>query len=123
MAAAAVFTPHLVNLGPTIISQEANQTVAKPKKEHVLATLNFHKDNEDGSPPHPAYIDRPETFKRPTESHQVTITDVAGDEGQYTLDGNGFQFHKHTANEKDFLDDENIQSGYYQETEQLLKDM
>lgn len=50
------------------------------------------------------------------------MRDVRGNEKDYTLDKNGFQFYRHTASEKDFLDDEQIKSGYYAETEQLLKD-
>ncbi|KAK0385935.1 hypothetical protein NLU13_7110 [Sarocladium strictum] len=89
----------------------------------VETLLNYHKDNEDGSPPHPTYVDRPETYERPSEVHKVLVRDVRGKENQFTLDVNGFQFHKHTAQEKDFVDDAQIQDGYYKETEQLLKDV
>ncbi|KAH7410511.1 amino acid permease-domain-containing protein [Phaeosphaeria sp. MPI-PUGE-AT-0046c] len=61
------------------------------------------------------------TYNRPTELHPTTIHDVRGRESDFTLDGNGFQIYKHAANEKDFLDDEQIKAGYYAETEQLLK--
>lgn len=67
-------------------------------------------------------MDKPETYHREPESHNVTIHDVRGKEDQYTLDKNGFQFHKHVSKEKDFLDDEHIKAVYYPETEQLLKD-
>ncbi|KAF1848187.1 uncharacterized protein K460DRAFT_333958 [Cucurbitaria berberidis CBS 394.84] len=63
------------------------------------------------------------TYDRPFEVHPATIRDVRGSENKYTLDGNGFQFHRNSAQEKDFLDDEKIKSGYYAETEQLLKDV
>ncbi|KAF1937514.1 hypothetical protein EJ02DRAFT_385542 [Clathrospora elynae] len=62
------------------------------------------------------------TFERPFEVHPVTVRDVRGREKDFTLDGNGFQFYRNTANEKDFLDDEKIKAGYYAEVEQLLKD-
>jgi hypothetical protein len=52
----------------------------------------------------------------------VTVRDITGDENKYTLDSHGFQIYNHTANEKDFVDDEQIKSGYYKEVEQLLKD-
>ncbi|KAF2819505.1 hypothetical protein CC86DRAFT_449888 [Ophiobolus disseminans] len=80
------------------------------------------EEEVDGSPPHPTYVDRPETYDRPFEIYPVTVHDVRGRERDYSLDGNGFQFYRHTANEKDFLDDDKIKSGYYAETEQLLKD-
>ncbi|KAF2010134.1 hypothetical protein BU24DRAFT_357228 [Aaosphaeria arxii CBS 175.79] len=62
------------------------------------------------------------TYERPFESHKATVRDVRGRESEYTLDGNGFEFYKHTSEEKDFLDEEQIKSRYYPETEQLLKD-
>jgi hypothetical protein len=52
----------------------------------------------------------------------VTVTDISGNELDYTLDGNGFQIFYHESEEKDFLDDEKIKAVYYPETKQLLKD-
>ncbi|KAI4864402.1 amino acid permease-domain-containing protein [Hypoxylon rubiginosum] len=66
---------------------------------------------------------RPETYERPVSAHPVHITDVTGNEAKYTLDGNGFQYHHHVAEEKDFVDDAHIKAVYYPETEQLLKDV
>lgn len=105
--------------------QLAQQTGYKSIPKHDIDTiLNFFKDNEDGSPPEPAYVGKPETFiKRPVDERKVTIRDVAGEEDKYTLDKNGFQIHRHTSIEKDFVDDEQIKASYYAETEQLLKDV
>lgn len=103
-----------------------NNDSANPQevpKHDVAAELNYFKANEDGSPPHPTYVDRPETYERPVETHKVTVHDVAGREDEFSLDDNGFQVHRHTATEKDFLDDEQIKQSYYPETEQLLKDV
>ncbi|KAF2661039.1 hypothetical protein K491DRAFT_588114 [Lophiostoma macrostomum CBS 122681] len=80
------------------------------------------EEETNGSPPHPTYTDRPETYNRPVETHSATVRDVSGREKEYTLDGNGFQFYRHTSVEKDFKDDEQIKAQYYPETEQLLKD-
>jgi hypothetical protein len=52
----------------------------------------------------------------------VKVTDISGNEDKYTLDSHGFQIYKHVANEKAFVDDEQIKAGYYKEVEQLLKD-
>ncbi|RYP72548.1 hypothetical protein DL770_007957 [Monosporascus sp. CRB-9-2] len=89
----------------------------------VDTVLNYHKPNEDGSPPHPTYVDRPETYERPVDVHPARITDITGKESDYTLDKNGFQVVSHTAQEKDFLDDDRVRAAYYPETEQLLKDV
>lgn len=89
---------------------------------HVQTTLNFLKENDDGSPPAPTYIGKPETYYRPSVTLPVTVHDVSGHELEYTLDKNGFQFYYHESKEKDFLDDEKIKREYYPETEQLLKD-
>lgn len=124
MATAAVISP---NQTPT---STFNTQVSKPKTttvpskpQDVQATLNYHKPNEDGSPPHPVYADRPETFERPSETHSVLIRDIRDQEKDFSLDKNGFQIHKNTASEKEFLDDEQIKNGYYAEVEKLLKDV
>ncbi|KAF2682293.1 hypothetical protein K458DRAFT_444352 [Lentithecium fluviatile CBS 122367] len=62
------------------------------------------------------------TYDRPFEVHAATVRDVRGKESEYTLDGNGFQFYKHTSEEKEFVDDEKIREVYYPETEALLKE-
>jgi hypothetical protein len=127
MAAVAVqqpFVPTGIDVIPrqnTSTTQDSVATVPKPRD--VATTLNYFKENEDGSPPHPTYIDRPETYDRPFETHQVVIHDIRDHEDEYSLDVNGFQVHQHTATEKDFLDDDQIKSSYYPETEQLLKDV
>lgn len=126
MAAAAVQNPLSSNglgLGnPDQFRVDTQSTSAKPERRDVKTVLNYYKAPEDGSPPHPTYVDRPETYDRPTVPLDVTIRDVRGEEDQYTLDKNGFQIYQNVANEKDFLDDEQIKAGYYPETEQLLKD-
>ena len=93
------------------------------KQRDVETVLNYHKPNEDGSPPHPTYVDRPETYERPFEPHAVHITDISGRESEYTLDKNGFEVISYPAQEKDFTDDAHIKAVYYPETEQLLKDV
>ena len=92
------------------------------KPHHVQTTLNFLKENEDGSPPSPNYVDKPESYDKPIVTIPATIHDVAGHELDYTLDSHGFQFYYHESTEKAFLDDEKIKQEYYPETEQLLKD-
>jgi hypothetical protein len=87
----------------------------------VTTIFNYFKDNEDGSPPHPSYVGRPETYYRPTVPLQATVRDIRGSEDKYTLDTTGFQIVKHSSEEKDFADDEHIKSVYYPEIEDILK--
>lgn len=103
-------------------TQRAPLLPASNTPHHVQTTLNFLKENEDGSPPAPSYVGKPETYDRPSVTLPVTIHDVSGHELEYTLDKNGFQFYYHESKEKDFLDDEKIKAEYYPEVEQLLKD-
>ena len=95
---------------------------AHPTRKDVTAELHFHKDNEDGSPPAPTYVDNPKSYYRPVETHNVTIGDIRGREDEFSIDKQGFQIYPHVSQEKDFLDEEHIKSVYYPETEQLLKD-
>ena len=53
----------------------------------------------------------------------VTVYDVTGDESQFTLDSHGFQFHRHTSDEKCFHDEESLKTTYFPECENLLKEM
>ncbi|RYP46929.1 hypothetical protein DL769_011359 [Monosporascus sp. CRB-8-3] len=110
-------------LPTTALTTVAPGAKAAAAPHDVDTVLNYHKPNEDGSPPHPTYVDRPETYERPVDVHPVHITDITGKEPDYTLDKNGFQVVSHTAQEKDFLDDDQIRAVYYPETEQLLKDV
>jgi len=114
----------------TIQPQSGHSTTFEPlttvptgsTKHHVQTQLNYYKEAEDGSPPEPTYVGRPETYERPSEPLDVTVNDIRGEVEKYTLDNNGFQIYNHTSTEKDFLDDDKIKADYYAETEQLLKD-
>mgnify|MGYP000886472090 CR=1 FL=1 len=126
MASAAVQLPSSDHT-PSFQTQVQNRRTfpippSDSKPHHVQTTLNYYKDPEDGSPPAPNYVGRPETYDRPVETLPVTITDISGHELEYTLDSHGFQIYYHESKEKDFDDDERIKREYYPETEQLLKD-
>lgn len=124
MAAAATQIPSANPFGAVPAPEVRNtQLEVNHGPRNIQSQLHYHKDPEDGAAPHATYIDKPETFERPTETHSVTIHDVRGREGDYTLDGDGFGFITREAQEKDFLDDEKIKAGYYPEVEQLLKDV
>ncbi|KAF9249580.1 hypothetical protein DTO006G1_6649 [Penicillium roqueforti] len=118
MASAAVQLP---GSHGSLLSENPRVPVSE-KPHHVQATLNFYKENEDGSPPAPSYVGKPETYDRPVVPLVTTIHDISGHELDYKLDSHGFQLYYHESQEKDFLDDEKIKREYYPETEQLLKD-
>ena len=122
MATAAVISPSSAPTHTPQTVQSSSSTINHGPQD-VQTVLNYFKPNEDGSPPHPTYTDRPETYDRPVETHPVTVRDIRGREKDFTLDGNGFQVHRQASSEKEFRDDEKIKSGYYAETEQLLKDV
>ena len=115
---------HLTSFEP--IKTQTNNTTSSipaPKPHDVKTTLNYYRDPGDGSEPQPTFVGKPETYERPTEQLEVTVHDIRGEEGKYTLDSTGFQIHRHVSAEKDFLEDEKIRKVYYAETEQLLKDV
>jgi len=92
-------------------------------KHDVATTLNYWNDPGDGSRPTPIFIGKGRiTNERPHLSHNFTVSDVSGDEKQYTLDSHGFQYVCHESCEKDFIDEQAIQTAYYDECKQLLKD-
>jgi hypothetical protein len=124
MASASVqqISGHSTSFEPiTTQTHDSTSLLPAPKPHDVKTTLNYYRDPGDGSEPQPTYISKPETYERPTEPLEVTIHDIRGEEGKYTLDGTGFQIYRHVSAEKDFLEDEKIRSEYYAETEQLLK--
>lgn len=122
MATAATITPSSTHIQNLQTPQGAASTT-NSRPQDVQTFLRYYKPNEDGSPAAPSYINRPETYQQPYEIHPVTIHDVRGREKDFTLDKSGFQFYRHTTQEKDFVDDERIKTGYYTEIEQLLKDV
>lgn len=122
MATAAVQRP--VDNQPTTFHEPyavTSNNEQKPEKHDVNTILNFFKPNEDGSPPQPTYVNKPETFERPVDTHKVVIQDVTGDEANYSLDSHGFQFVPHVSKERDFVDDAQIKDQYYKEVDQILK--
>ncbi|KAI1742032.1 hypothetical protein F4680DRAFT_54118 [Xylaria scruposa] len=108
---------------PTFFTEGLQAAGGSTSPSEVEAVLNYFKDNEDGTPPAPTYVNRPETYERPVAPQNVKITNIAGREAEFTLDKQGFQVVPSVAEEKDFLDDEHIKAVYYPETEQLLKDV
>ncbi|KAF2715496.1 hypothetical protein K504DRAFT_366065 [Pleomassaria siparia CBS 279.74] len=92
------------------------------QKHNVATKLNYWDDPGDGSPPTPIFIGKGRiTNERPHLKHNVVVSDITGDEQQYTLDSHGFQYCQHTSIEKDFLDDAAIEASYYPECASFLR--
>jgi len=93
----------------------------------VTASINYFTPPEDGSLPW-SKADRNSTtgeeytnWKR--DPRDVVIRDVRGEEDQYALDIAGFSFHqgKTTLSGEEFDDEERVKSGYWKESEEVLR--
>lgn len=95
---------------------------AESAKHNVATTLNYWDDPGDGSKPTPIFIGKGRiSNKRPHKSWDFVVSDVSGDEEQYTLDRTGFQYCQHKSSESTFTDEEQIKTQYYKECEELVK--
>jgi len=78
MATAAVQLPQPASHFDAPPQQSVQVSLAeKPttvKARDVPTSLNYYKDPEDGSPPHPTYVDKPETYDRPVSEHPVSAS-------------------------------------------------
>lgn len=62
-------------------------------------------------------------YRRKFDEHVVEINDARGHEDDFNLNTHGFQYHKHSSAERDFVDDERVKAIVYPETEKLIKEM
>lgn len=93
-------------------------------KHNVATTLNYWDDPGDGSKPTPIFIGKGRiSNKRPHKAWEFVVSDVSGDEAQYTLDSHGFQYLQHQSSETTFTDEEQIKTLYYAECEELVKNL
>ncbi|CAJ2513946.1 Uu.00g020650.m01.CDS01 [Anthostomella pinea] len=97
-----------------------------PKPHDVSTFINYYRDPGDGTPPMPIRIsDKTVKNERPTIAQRTIIHDITGEEDKYTLDANGFQFCRRETQLQaaDFHDADKVQTDYYPESAQLLKDI
>lgn len=107
-------------------TQIASQDTVRPYESirTVVTTLNYYADPGDGSPPVPVIVgDRTVTNERPTVPQRVAVRDITGEESTYTLHSHGFQLVRHETRFTDFRNPEALQSDYFPEVEQLVKDV
>ncbi|PGH08096.1 hypothetical protein AJ79_06096 [Helicocarpus griseus UAMH5409] len=127
MEPAVTQTPNNASHEPIIETIGVTQSLEKSNTavRHVQTTINYYKDPEDGSPPIPAVIGKPETFAPSIEPVPVTITDITGSEDNFTLDGNGFRLVNHESKLKTLEDfpDDLVKEVYYPETCKLIKEI
>ncbi|KAK3393421.1 hypothetical protein B0H63DRAFT_386950 [Podospora didyma] len=93
---------------------------------HDLVTaVNYYDDPGDGSDPTPVFVGgKTVTNKRALAPVAVTVVDIAGREGDFSLDAHGFQFHRHSSGHTGAFDDEDaLCTEYYKECEDLVKEI
>lgn len=84
----------------------------------VATTINYSFPNAPIGVPGTA-----SAFLTPRDTVPVTVNDARGRESSFSLDRHGFEFHGHTASEKEFPDDkERIKASYYPEIIALMKE-
>ena len=128
LSATTPTAPHLLRSDPSPVDNTQPTATATTKTPSapsnatpITSTFNYYLPNADGSPPHPSYVSKPETYFRPADARVLPVHDIRGQEAAFSLDGQGFQIVRHEAKEKTFVNDQEIESGYYAEVEELLK--
>ncbi|EKM50109.1 uncharacterized protein PHACADRAFT_264655 [Phanerochaete carnosa HHB-10118-sp] len=102
-------------------------TVAVLAPHDVPTSLNYYTPDPTSDETPYQYVYDPPAGKKSNnigaEPHDVVIRDARGKEKEYglSLDTSGFQFVDHVSQEKEFDDEERIQTAYYKEVEELLK--
>ena len=94
--------------------------LSSDKAHNTYADFNYYP--QDFPIPEPINVTKPSSFlKEPKDTRRMFVQDIRGNENSYSLDQNGFEIVHHLTEEKDFLDDDQIQKIYYPEIEELVK--
>ncbi|KAJ7149263.1 hypothetical protein C8R43DRAFT_1107754 [Mycena crocata] len=92
---------------------------------HTTGSLSFFVAPKDGARAYTNTNASPVTGVRDsnftTETHDVEIQDLRGNEDAATLDMAGFQLYKHPARHTMFTDDAEIEKEYYPESIELIR--
>ncbi|KAH9037178.1 hypothetical protein EDB84DRAFT_1656057 [Lactarius hengduanensis] len=92
----------------------------------VHTSLNYFASTLNGSPHTTSPIARHQMgFYRAISQRRRSTTvvhDVRGEEDTVSLETTGFEFVRHVSEEKKFVDEEAIRTGYYREVEELVKE-
>jgi len=91
----------------------------------IPTSFNYFGSTSDGEPPYNfTYTPPPNGLPQSNvteEAINAVVHDIRGKEDTVSLDTTGFEFVQHTSEEKEFVDEEAIQTRYYKEVEELLK--
>ncbi|KAK2745575.1 hypothetical protein FQN57_003700 [Myotisia sp. PD_48] len=120
--ATATFTRPVASIDASSGEQDSNFIPRGP----IEASLNFHLDPADGSSTSFHYVETPPQgepqFNYSQYSQKVDITDIRNRESDFSLDQDAFQALQNISSTADpsFTDEDNIQSVYYPEVQQLI---
>ena len=124
MQAASTPPYRLAGFEQTSVVAENRLRQQNTRPHDVYADFNYYADPQDGSLPEPLEVTKPSSFlDKPKDVRTLLVHDIRGEEAQYTLEKNGFQFCHQACKETEFLDDQQIESQYYPEIERLLKNV
>jgi hypothetical protein len=105
-------------------SEDVNPQGLPIPRGPVTASLSFYDPPADGSKPHNYVEQQAEGIPQRNFGeawHDVTINDLRGQEGKFTMENNAFSVVANVpSDEYAFDDDEHIKSVYYPEVEKLL---
>ncbi|KAK4501078.1 hypothetical protein PRZ48_006884 [Zasmidium cellare] len=87
---------------------------------HVSTTVNYFLETPE-KVNDAFYLGTVGERRRKHDTAEVTVEDIRGREGDFSLDVQGFQLVSNVSSEKAFADDGKIKAEYYPECETLLK--
>lgn len=88
----------------------------------VETTFNYWLPDSQGGFGREIHPGTSEIYTKKFDVASAKVNDVRGNEGDFSLDRNGFEFHQHESVEKDFDDEARVKDVVYKEIDQLLKD-
>jgi hypothetical protein len=86
----------------------------------VQTTINYHPAGLDGEL-NTVIPGTAGSYRRKFDVAPVTIKDIRGQETLFSIEKQGFQILKHTSEEKEFLDKDQIKGVVFPEVVELLK--
>ena len=87
----------------------------------IRAEMQYYLDPPVDRGENRVFIGTASSYRHKMDTHVVPINDMRGNEQFFTLDKQGFQFHKHKSVEKAFNDLDKVKTIVYPETAELLK--